>query len=256
MSAQTAATWVDVTGLTNGTDYTFTVVASNAAGSSPPSTPSAPVTPEAPCGEEGSGSVGFAALMVAAAGDPCDPTITASCSNGDDDDGDGKTDHPSDPGCSSPNDNDETDPPVLPEVDTEDERWVRYPAGPGGPGQGKKILLSPAGHALNSNLGCTGTGQAGRYSENDGARAVANRAAPKLQAAGYEVYISLRDGSAGNNSGPRGGGAFNYDYAKMLAVDLHVPLHSNASGDPPFTALLTLPWVPDRTIRVRTPLPS
>ena len=34
-----------VTGLTNGTDYTFTVVASSAAGDSDPSDPSEPVTP-------------------------------------------------------------------------------------------------------------------------------------------------------------------------------------------------------------------
>lgn len=43
-STTTALTCV-VTGLTNGTAYTFSVVARNAAGSSVPSTPSAPVTP-------------------------------------------------------------------------------------------------------------------------------------------------------------------------------------------------------------------
>jgi hypothetical protein len=41
-------------------------------------------------------------------------TILPVCADGIDNDVDGKTDHPADPGCSAPGDNDETDPPLPP----------------------------------------------------------------------------------------------------------------------------------------------
>ena len=44
--------------------------------------------------------------------DRCAP---AACANGFDDDADGRTDHPEDPGCTSPDDNDETSPDPLPQ---------------------------------------------------------------------------------------------------------------------------------------------
>ncbi len=42
------------------------------------------------------------------------PPVLPACSNGLDDDGDGKVDHPADPGCDSADDTDETDPPAIP----------------------------------------------------------------------------------------------------------------------------------------------
>ncbi len=51
-------------------------------------------------------------------------TVQYACSDGIDNDGDGKIDYPADPGCSSPTDNDETDPPPAP------------PSGGGGGGGG------------------------------------------------------------------------------------------------------------------------
>ena len=55
----------------------------------------------------------------------------AQCNNGVDDDGDGKTDYPNEPGCDSPSDNDETDPTTPPVcsngVDDDGDMLVDFP---------------------------------------------------------------------------------------------------------------------------------
>ncbi|HEX8700522.1 MAG TPA: hypothetical protein VF815_16855, partial [Myxococcaceae bacterium] len=73
-----------------------------------------------------------ACLPAAGGGSAC---RTPACANSSDDDGDGQVDHPTDPGCASRNDDDETDPPVLPEcangVDDDLDGLHDYPADPG-----------------------------------------------------------------------------------------------------------------------------
>jgi hypothetical protein len=59
----------------------------------------------------------------------------AACSNGVDDDNDGKIDYPADPGCTSPTDDSESDPSRLPAcadgIDNDGNDLVDYPADPG-----------------------------------------------------------------------------------------------------------------------------
>jgi uncharacterized protein YkwD len=70
---------------------------------------------------------------------PPPPPPTYACSNGKDDDGDGKVDYPADPGCSSTTDNDEYNAPPAPAPtyacsngrDDDGDGKVDYPADPG-----------------------------------------------------------------------------------------------------------------------------
>jgi MYXO-CTERM domain-containing protein len=57
---------------------------------------------------------------------------TAACSDGKDNDGDGKTDYPADPGCSSADDTDETDVPQCSDgIDNDGDGLFDYPNDPG-----------------------------------------------------------------------------------------------------------------------------
>src|SRR5262249_39650325 len=64
---------------------------------------------------------------------PCFVSLIPQCSDGIDNDADGKIDYPSDPGCSSPIDNSETY--VLPQgadgADNDGDGLIDYPADPG-----------------------------------------------------------------------------------------------------------------------------
>ena len=62
-------------------------------------------------------------------------TSSPACSDGQDNDGDGLTDHPADPGCTSGSDTDETDPPPAPACsdgqDNDGDGLTDHPADPG-----------------------------------------------------------------------------------------------------------------------------
>ncbi|MGI8662310.1 MAG: fibronectin type III domain-containing protein [Acidimicrobiales bacterium] len=130
-TAQSSETGVSVGQLQNGITYTFTVVATNAAGASSPSAPSNPVTPVAAC-IENAPAVGH--LSVSALSE-CNPSLIFQCNNGKDDDGDGHVDYPDDPGCSSYDDNSENSefPPALCSdgLDNDGDGLTDYPADPG-----------------------------------------------------------------------------------------------------------------------------
>jgi Tol biopolymer transport system component len=59
-----------------------------------------------------------------------DRAVTA-CSDGTDNDGDGQVDYPNDPGCSSPADNNETNPRCNDGVDNDGDGQIDYPGDPG-----------------------------------------------------------------------------------------------------------------------------
>jgi outer membrane protein OmpA-like peptidoglycan-associated protein len=72
------------------------------------------VAPVAICSDgqdnDGDGQIDFPSDPGCAAPDDGDETDPAQCADGKDNDGDGLADHPADPGCSGADDNDETDP--------------------------------------------------------------------------------------------------------------------------------------------------
>ncbi len=66
-------------------------------------------------------------------GSPCFVSVTPTCSDGIDNDGDGQTDFPADPGCSSPLDSDERDAPAPCQdgIDNDGDGLIDFPADPG-----------------------------------------------------------------------------------------------------------------------------
>ncbi len=78
----------------------------------------------------GFGRIDAAAAVIAAGGEP----PVAQCSDGIDNDGDGLTDFPNDPGCTDANDNDETDPPApacSDGIDNDGDGFTDFPADSG-----------------------------------------------------------------------------------------------------------------------------
>jgi len=86
------ATSITVTGLTNGTTYTFTVIAKNAIGSSIPSLPSNAVTPQAPSNSDDDEEVDFPAQPAPSTPQPA-PTTPQPVQTGVDVIVNGKTEH-------------------------------------------------------------------------------------------------------------------------------------------------------------------
>jgi len=85
---------------------------------------------------DGDGKVDYPSdLGCSSAEDDTEAPDPAACSDSQDNDADGKTDYPSDPGCSSGNDTDEADPPKPPfcsdGIDNDADGEVDYPADPG-----------------------------------------------------------------------------------------------------------------------------
>jgi hypothetical protein len=106
----------------------------------------------APSGSATSGDPGGADVIIAEAvadyeGNPCLAAVPKpQCSDGIDNDGDGKTDYPADPGCTGPNDNNETDPPkpqCSDGIDNDGDGQTDYPADPGCSGPGDNDETDP-----------------------------------------------------------------------------------------------------------------
>ncbi|HEV8324018.1 MAG TPA: hypothetical protein VG389_20545, partial [Myxococcota bacterium] len=91
------------------------------------------------------------------------------CSDGFDNDGDAITDYPLDPGCIAPDDNTETDPPIVPQcyngMDDDGDGFTDYPADPGCTATGDDLeiddcimgvplmTLAPDGSAMGTTAG-------------------------------------------------------------------------------------------------------
>jgi hypothetical protein len=101
-------------------------------------------------------------------------TTPAQCADGQDNDRDGSVDHPNDPGCSSPTDNDETNPPPPPQPSPSDARpgWgtgtaaecdVVVPAGTSNTALTNAVNSVPANLGGNHYVICMRGGNHGNY---------------------------------------------------------------------------------------------
>jgi hypothetical protein len=77
------------------------------------------------------------------------------CRDGDDNDGDGKTDHPSDLGCTSPDDNDEVNPQCVDGKDNDDDGVTDHPNDPGCSSPNDNSEVDPPGPATISRSSYT-----------------------------------------------------------------------------------------------------
>jgi hypothetical protein len=129
-SPPTYGTSAKVEPLDSETSYTFTVTATNVAGSIT-SDPSNAITPLPTCTEEEGGTQEIRAMSTSGwPGGECTPTVATECANGIDDDHDGDIDYPDDSDCSNADDLTEAPPqPACSDsVDNDGDGDADYPA--------------------------------------------------------------------------------------------------------------------------------